>query len=113
LRAEETAPPATSLFFTEQESEVIANRHKKPPPIPETVILRLGSILYFGPKDWIVWLQGERWTPDTDKPDLHIVSVDPEQVRLIWTAGTTQPQSINLRPHQTYNTATGQVSDGE
>ena len=76
-------------------------------------IIHLGAVLYYGPDNWALWLQGERWTPETDRPDLHILAVTPEQVRLSLTPLDKGPaQEISLRPHQSYNRITQTISEG-
>ena len=96
------APPALHPV----EKQKPAPSQTAAPPEP----LHLDAILYTNPADWTVWLQGAPWTPDTNRPDLHIIAVTPDSVKLSRTT-PTDSQEITLRPHQTYNPATGQISE--
>ena len=112
------SPPtahAGSLFFTPDELQrIVSETQKSGPPrtAPSAEAVRLDAILYKAADDWTVWLQDEAWTPQTDRPNLHIIAVTPDSVKLALTptaGGTTQ--EITLKPHQIYDPATDQVSE--
>lgn len=44
----------------------------------------LNSILYISEQDWLVWLNNEMLTPQTDHAYLKLVKVDPDEVVIIW-----------------------------
>ena len=77
------APPTISLFLTPQESREAATQAAKSAPAGQGDI-SLGAILFFAPNDWTLWLQGERWTPETSRQNLRIISVTADEVRLRW-----------------------------
>jgi hypothetical protein len=111
--------PAMSLFFTPQETQAIeallAPPPAPPPPADNGVgDLHLGAVLYYGPRDWVVWLQGERWTPQTNRGGLHVVDVTPAgHVRLSLAAASgSPPREITLKPYQTYQSESGAVVEG-
>lgn len=103
-------PP--SLFFSPEEVQRIELEME--PHLPEltTNMARLDSILYFSPKKWTVWLQGEKWTPETRKPHMRIVKVSSEDVRLAFIpTGEKEEKEITLRPAQSFDPMTGLVSE--
>jgi hypothetical protein len=107
--------PTDSLFFTPDETKQIeALANKNGPRNSSQSDIHLGAVMYYGPGNWTLWLQGERWTPETVKADLHVLDVQPDAVRLTLTATPDMTtREITLRPHQTYRIATGQVVEGE
>ena len=109
----ETVPalPSSSLFFTVDETAAIDALARKAGASSD---IHLGAVLYYGPDDWTVWLQNERWTPATSHNDLRIVKVAPGAVDLIWTPATDPaPHAISLQPYQTFRTGTGIIVEGE
>ncbi len=107
---------ATSLFYSPQELwqiETALRREGSTLLTQAKHVLHCGSLVYVGPDQWIVWLQGEKWTPQTDRPNLHILSVEPESVRLsILMRGEKEPREVILRPNQSLNLLTGAVMEG-
>ena len=106
-------PPALtpSLFFNDEELDVIDKEVRKAPRPLNRDAVTLGAVLYYGPNNWTVWLRGEKWTPETDRPNLRILDVTPDSVRLSLTPHEgAKPQTIMLRPYQTYNVSSGRVS---
>jgi hypothetical protein len=112
VKADNSTP---SLFFTNDEMQTIeaaVQKSAQQHPSDNGEDVTLGAVLYYGPENWSVWLQGERWTPTTNKPNLHIVDVAADHVRLSVTplSGGT-PQEITLRPHQTYSLVSNQTRE--
>ncbi len=111
-----TEMPVGSLFFTPSEIEKIEtpDGHKAsvlPPPSD----IHLGAVLYYAPDQWVVWLDGERWTPETRRDDLQITEVRPRQVQLRVRAnglGPAAAHDVVLKPYQTYRLASGQIQEG-
>lgn len=107
---------AASLFYSPQEIWQIetALRREQPALLTQAKhVLHCGSLVYVGPDQWTVWLQGEKWTPQTDRPNLHILSVTPDSVRLsILMRGEKEPREVTLRPNQSLNLLTGAVMEG-
>ncbi len=103
-------PPARSLFFTNEESaQISALQAKETAGRSDDGDIHLEAIMYYGPGDWTLWLQGMRWTPQTDRPDIHVVDVQSDQVRLR-IAGVAD--DVVLKPHQTFQVATGKIIEG-
>lgn len=100
--------PQTSLFLTPQEAASAEKMADKLSPADQSSI-RLGAILYYGPQDWAVWLQGRRWTPQTEDKDIRILAVTPDDVRILWQTGPKDEREMTLRPNQIYKKALGRL----
>ncbi len=108
--------PFPSLFFTENEAKQIEDKLQKKDVQDvelEDKTVHLGAVLYYGPNHWTIWLQGERWTPKTSRPDLHIVEAAKDHIKVsVKSQNGEKPRLITLRPHQTYHLRTGQITEG-
>jgi len=101
--------PQTSLFFTPQETYDASHEARKIAPAGKGD-LRLDAIIYYGDNDWTLWLQGERWTPDTIRENIKILRVTPTEATFDWKEGVTAPpQKITLKPNQYYQISTGKI----
>lgn len=107
--------PPQSLFFTADESAAIARLvDNMKPEHQDASGIHLGAVMYYGPEDWTLWLQGTKWTPESSKPDLHIISVAPNEVHLSWLrSAKALPQDITLRPYQTFQISSGKIVEGQ
>ncbi len=109
-----SAPLNESLFFSVADMEKIGQAVDSSHHFfQDKNVIALGAILYFGPKQWTVWLKGEKWTPDTRKTDLLIKDVQEDRVTLVFSppeGGETV--EITLHPHQSYHIASGEISAG-
>jgi hypothetical protein len=124
VQARKTA--AHSFLFSDRELGLLeaarAGRPGEPPaavvvarprPAPPTATIHLGAILYHAPDDWRVWLNGQSFTPSGPAGPIEILKVTAERVVLAWRKGQDSPPTrIELRPNQTYLTASGQVVEG-
>lgn len=105
-----TIDATPSLFFNKDDVARIEKETINPSPKSEDA-LTIGAILYFGPKSWSVWIRGEKWMPDTDRPNLHILAVTPDSVRLSVAPYEGAPfKEVTLRPYQTYIPSSGQIA---
>lgn len=107
--AETADVPRASLFFTPQEARDAEIEAAKSAPAGAGDI-SLGAVMYYGADDWTLWLRGEKWTPQTVRDDLRVLDVSANQVHLMWReeAGGAEHE-IWLRPHQTFQIATGKT----
>ncbi|MDD5585947.1 MAG: hypothetical protein PHY92_03195 [Alphaproteobacteria bacterium] len=114
----QTPPQAAtpSLFFNSEELNRIEAAVNKTEPNGDAAkqeAVTLGAVVYYGPKNWTVWLQGERWTPATKRPDLQILDVKPDLVRLAFAPQNgAKKREITLRPYQSFQPDTGQILEG-
>lgn len=105
-----------SLFFMQEERAHIDREIQKNPPDASSRakhILHLGSIIYFGPENWSIWVQGEKWTATTEQRDIKVLAVTQNEVHLSvkLRSGRLMPHVL-LHPHQSLNLLTGQVIEG-
>lgn len=101
--------PQSSLFFSSREAHEAEMMALRLVPSGKGDI-RLGAVLYFGPNDWVLWLQGEKWTPETARDDLQVLDVAEDHVRLLWQKNKGEKAvEILLKPHQAYRLATGEI----
>jgi len=79
------------------------------PVIPARRVIRVAGVFYRSPKDWVVWMNNQKVTPDNLLPEIVDISVKPSsKVSLQWyDVGLNKVLSITLRPHQTYDITTG------
>lgn len=74
----------------------------KPPP--EQRDIRLGGIVYHGKKEWTIWLNGQRITPEALPEEIIDIQVFDEYIELKWYDNwTNQIFPIRMRPHQRFN----------
>jgi len=105
-----------SLFFTPENIQHIEEQIKNNPPAAPAAskhLLHLESILYFTANHWVVWMQGEKWTPQTQRAGITLRDVTPDHVRLsLHLQGETAESDITLAPHQSLNLLTGKIVEG-
>ncbi len=116
LPGEAKAPePATQTVtyerrVTHREKRSLPAESFKDVPVKETI--EVSGILYRGPGDWIVWLNGQKLTPEKLLPQITEISVDnAEIVRLRWyDANRKKIIPVTMRPRQVYDVETGILS---
>jgi hypothetical protein len=86
----------------------------KKPVAATNRVIRISGVLYRSAGDWIVWMNGEKVTPQKLLPEILDIQVENSSyVRLQWfDAGLNSVISITLRPHQTYDIVTGILLPG-
>jgi hypothetical protein len=103
------ALPSTSLFFTAQEAHEAEVLAQKLAPAGQGDI-HLGAVMYYGTNDWTLWLQGEKWTPETSRDDLRVLEVTATAVRLSWRDEEDKTtREITLKPNESYQISTGKI----
>jgi len=82
--------------------------------IPAHRIIRVSGVVYRTAEDWIVWMNGQKVTPEKLLPEIIDIEVrDSSKVDLKWyDIGLNRVISITLRPHQTYDIPTGILLPG-
>ena len=108
--AKADAIPLHSLFLSQEDMNK-ANRLAAQTRPAGTGDIRLGALMYYAPDDWSLWLQGEKWTPQTRRDDLRILEVTSSDVQIAWRDDDNQEHSIRLKPNQSYQIATGLIID--
>lgn len=84
-----------------------ANRRSDDPlekPPPEEREIRLSGIVFNGAKDWTIWLNEERVTPEALPEEILDLKVFKSYIEVKWfDEYTNQIFPIRLRPHQRFN----------
>lgn len=76
--------------------------------------ISLAGILYSAPEDWVVWLNGQRLTPDAIPKQVIDIQVAKDYVELKWfDSWTNLIFPVRLRPHQRFNLDTRIFLPGE
>lgn len=97
LRRAPTDAELESVLNTDQDVEKV-----KPPP--EKRNITLSGIAYHGSKNWTIWLNGQRVTPDAIPPEAQDLKVFKEYIEIKWFDDyTNRIIPIRLRPHQRFN----------
>ncbi len=115
-------PFARSLFYTKQDlmqikkalggNVVDVNRPVTGgggEAIPQVRTITLTGVLYKGPGDWLIWLNGQKLNPHNLLSEISEIEVFKDsRVRLKWyDIGLDGVIDVTLRPHQKYDIVTG------
>ncbi len=119
------APIQDSLFFSQNELIAIMRARQgyvapqramvmeaapEGAAAPELRLIRLSGIVYNGPNDWTVWLNGERVGPKNLPDRVMGLAVEKDRVKLKWMDLNLQRVvNLTLRPHQTYDLDTDTI----
>lgn len=71
----------------------------------------LDALVYYGPEQWQVWINGQAYQPGSTPADFSIIAVTPEQVTLE-AQRDGAPVRFTLAPHQSYDWGTQSVREG-
>lgn len=74
--------------------------------------LYVSAILYLGPGDWTVWVNGRAVSPEAPPDLFEVVEVGPSFVRLAVPWGEGGTRDILMRAHQTFVPRRGDVLEG-
>ncbi|MEZ5813223.1 MAG: hypothetical protein R3E13_00615 [Alphaproteobacteria bacterium] len=80
------------------------DRSEKIKPAPEEREIRLSGIVYHSAKDWTLWLNEQRVTPEAIPEEVMDLKVYKTYIEFRWFDDwTNQIFPIRLRPHQRFN----------
>lgn len=79
----------------------------------EATSLYLGSILYSGPKDWTIWINGTPITPNQDFQAFQVTGITPRYVELLVPLSSQGMRPVRLEPNQTFITESGIIVEGK
>jgi hypothetical protein len=104
----------SSIFFNAKEIDRIEHAFVSTPPDIEAhnkKSIKLESILYFSSDNWTVWLQGRKWTPESQDKTISLIEVTPEWIKArVALADQKSIRIVKLRPNQILNLVTGSIS---
>lgn len=79
----------------------------------EQANLFLSSILYFGPKDWTIWVNGVPIGPNHEVDSFEVFNIDATHVEMIVPLSATGMRPVRLEPNQTFISQTGVILEGQ
>lgn len=79
----------------------------------EEANLFLSSILYFGPKDWTIWVNGVPIGPNHEVDSFEVFNIDASHVEMIVPLSATGMRPVRLEPNQTFISQTGVILEGQ
>lgn len=79
----------------------------------EEANLFLSSILYFGPKDWTIWVNGVPIGPNHEVDSFEVFNIDATHVEMIVPLSATGMRPVRLEPNQTFISQTGVILEGQ
>lgn len=78
----------------------------------ESASLYLSSILYFGPTDWVIWVNGVPIEPQQDFQAFRVTDISPSSVELLVPLSALGMRPVRLGPNQTFIAKSGIVVEG-
>jgi hypothetical protein len=82
--AEGRSPVAPSVVATPGATEPVVASAAPPPPQLQFPVFHVASIAYRSPKDWMLWINGQRATPKRPFVGIEVVGVVKDRVTLRW-----------------------------
>ncbi|HQS31393.1 MAG: hypothetical protein B7Y03_00310 [Polaromonas sp. 24-62-144] len=107
----------SGLFHNQGEESLLieAMTPRPAPPKPQAVVadLYLSAILYVGPQNWVIWVNGRPLRAGDQHGALRVLKVSAAQVQLTVENGEGEARTpvITLRPMQAYLASTYRVVD--
>jgi len=80
--------------------------------VPENVSLHLSTILYYGPKDWTIWVNGVPISPGETFQAFQVTDIGPSFVELLVPLSAQGMRPVRLGPNQTFIAKSGVVVEG-
>jgi len=78
----------------------------------ENATLYLSTILYFGPENWTIWINGSPVGPRQDFQEFEVTAIDANSVELVVPLSAQGMRPVRLSPNQTFVAKTGDVIEG-
>jgi len=78
----------------------------------ENASLYLSTILYTGPNDWTIWVNGKPITPGQDFAEFKVTGIGPRYVELLIPLSAQGMRPVRLEPNQTFITRSGAIVEG-
>lgn len=112
-------PVPDTLMFTideyndikdRQAGNVVTDEANQSGAAAETIFL--GSIMYYGPKDWTIWINGSPVGPNQDFQAFQVTEITPRYVELLVPLSVQGMRPIHLEPNQTFISSSGIIVEG-
>jgi hypothetical protein len=79
----------------------------------EDATLFLSTILYAGPNDWTIWINGAPVSANQGFKSFQVVEITPNSVDLLVPLSAQGMRPVHLQPNQTFVAKTGIVVEGK
>lgn len=73
----------------------------------------LGSIMYYGPKDWTIWVNGSPIGPNQDFQAFQVTQITSRHVELLVPLSVQGMRPVRLEPNQTFISDSGIIVEGK
>jgi hypothetical protein len=78
----------------------------------EDATLYLSTILYYGPEEWTIWINGVPIGPKQELKSFEVTEISPDHVELLVPLSAQGMRPVRLSPNQTFVTKSGAVVEG-
>jgi len=82
------------------------------PDAIENASLYLSTIVYYGPNDWTIWINGLPISPGQDFQSMKVTDIGPRFVELLVPLSAQGMRPVRLEPNQSFIVKSGAVVEG-
>lgn len=79
----------------------------------ESASLYLSTILYYGPKQWTIWVNGVPITPQQEFSEFKVTDIGPDYVELLIPLSAQGMRPVRLSANQTFIAKSGTIVEGK
>jgi hypothetical protein len=110
-----------TIMFTIDEFTEIKDREaggeiteiEKAKQLLEASTLYLNSIMYYGPKSWTIWINGQPIGPGQDFQSFQVTEINTRFVELLVPLSVKGMRPVRLEPNQTFIAESGIIVEGK
>jgi len=111
--------PASMMFSIDELNEIRSRAASQDesatrgnPDAIEKASLYLSTIVYYGPKEWTIWVNGLPISPGQDFQSFQITDIGPRFVELLVPLSAQGMRPVRLEPNQSFIVKSGAVVEG-
>ena len=78
----------------------------------ESAALYLSTIVYYGPQNWTIWVNGKPIGPEQDFQSFKVTDIGPRFVEFLVPLSAQGMRPVRLEPNQTFIAKSGAVVEG-
>jgi len=116
-----SAPPDSIMFTIDELNEIQSRvgtgggdgRADRERPAIEDASLYLSTILYYGPTDWTIWINGVPIVPRQEFGSFEVTGIGPDHVELLVPLSAQGMKPVRLAPNQTFISKSGSIVEGK
>ena len=118
--AQPVSAPETIMFSIDELTEIRSrasvgdsgDQGNAPGSGIENASLYLSTIMYYGPNDWTIWVNGVPIGPGQDFQSFQVGQIGPRFVELMVPLSAMGMRPVRLSPNQTFVVKTGAIVEG-